>query len=259
MQWNPQKTLSDIISSAFQWHLKKRERVNTFNILREHNLIEGFRNVFKESTQGLLISFAPGRINLIGEHVDYNGGFVLPCAINAGTFMAGKKTEGKTVRFFSEKFEDSLSIALDEEINVSSFGSTNYFAAILKELKNLIDFSQGFDVYCYSNLPIGAGVSSSASFILCAIKLISTLFALKLSEKESALLAQKIEREHLGVLCGIMDQFAIVFGEKDKFIRLHCDTLEYQHFDCSFGNHCLLVVDTNYQRKLEDSKYNERV
>ncbi|MGV3507949.1 MAG: galactokinase [Sphingobacteriaceae bacterium] len=203
--------------------------------------------------------FSPGRVNLIGEHIDYNGGLVMPCAITYGTTLLTAPNKEGIFRFRSTNFEETL------DIPVKSFyektGSTwfNYPLGVIHNFVQNGKKVQGLDMLFYGDLPIGAGLSSSASIEIVTAFAFNSLFNNGFSKLELVLLSKKVENEFIGVNSGIMDQFAVTFGEKEKAIKLNCETLDYQAVDCNLGGNILAIINTNKPRKLAESKYNERV
>ncbi len=203
--------------------------------------------------------FSPGRVNLIGEHIDYNGGLVMPCAITPGTYLLIAKNDDRVFRFKSVNFDDALEIPLLDVYSKSGeewynypLGVINYFIEGGKEL-------QGLDMLYYGDIPIGSGLSSSASIEVVTAFALNQLFNCGYSKLELVLISKRVENEFIGVSSGIMDQFAVAFGEKDKALVLNCDTLEYEAVDSNLGDYLLAIINTNKLRKLAESKYNERV
>jgi galactokinase len=205
--------------------------------------------------------FSPGRINLIGEHTDYNGGNVFPCAITLGTYGLASKREDKLINFYSENFPELgvITIDLDNLEYDSADKWTNYPKGMLKFLKEsgyLID--QGLNILYYGNIPNGAGLSSSASIELLTGFIVQTLFDLEIDRLELIKIGQRVENEFIGVNSGIMDQFAVGKGEKDAAILLDCNTLEYELIPVVLEDHSIVIMNTKKRRELADSKYNER-
>ena len=205
--------------------------------------------------------FSPGRINLIGEHTDYNGGYVFPASITIGTSgIATKRTDTK-VRVYSTNFEDKGIIEF--ELNDLSYKKkdnwANYVKGMLlmiRETGRILDF--GFDLVIEGTIPNGSGLSSSASLELLIGVLANDLYRLDLSRLEMAKLGKKTENEYIGVNSGIMDQFAIAFGEENKAILLDCHTLDYTMVPVELGEYAIVIMNTNKRRELIESKYNER-
>jgi galactokinase len=204
------------------------------------------------------IFFSPGRINLIGEHIDYNGGKVMPCAISLGTYLAVSKNTDKIFRFQSLNFAEAAELHLQNSYSRSGKEWFNYPLGVIDWVLKQGHSISGLDMLFWGNLPIGAGLSSSASVEVLMAHALNQLFQLNIPRVEIAVLSKKVENEFIGVNCGIMDQFAVTFGEKDKAILLNCDTLEYELLPFETENYVLAIINTNKSRKLSDSKYNER-
>ena len=221
-----------------------------------------FLEVFEGEQAGeVAMYFAPGRINLIGEHIDYNGGFVFPAAITFGTYAAITKRDDGKVALYSGNFAadgvivfdlTDLERRADEPWSVYVKGVIDAFFKAGYEIK------QGFNAYIEGNIPNGAGLSSSASLEVLIGVILEDLNGLSVGGVDKALLGQKAENDYVGVNCGIMDQFAIAMGKKDKAIKLNTDTLAYEYADCDLQDYQVLIMNTNKRRGLADSKYNER-
>ena len=204
------------------------------------------------------IYFCPGRVNLIGEHIDYNGGSVLPCAISLGTWLAISKNRDKRIRLQCLNFPETAKLHLQESYSKAGNQWFNYPLGVIHELIQNNNPISGLDMLYYGNLPIGAGLSSSASIEVLTAFALNEMFLMKLSLKEITVLSKKVENEFIGVNCGIMDQFAVAFGKMNKAILLNCDTLDYKYIPFEPGNYSLVIINTNKGRKLIGSKYNER-
>jgi galactokinase len=204
------------------------------------------------------IFFCPGRVNLIGEHIDYNGGKVMPCAISLGTYLAVAKNKDRILRFQSLEFPERAELRLQESYSKSGKEWFNYPLGMINEIVQIGNSISGLDMLFYGNLPIGAGLSSSASIEVLTGFALSQMFVLKISNKDLALMGKKAENEFIGVNCGIMDQFAVAMGKKNKAILLNCDTLEYEYPPFETNDYILTIINSNKQRTLADSKYNER-
>jgi galactokinase len=204
------------------------------------------------------IFFCPGRINLIGEHIDYNGGQVMPCAISAGTWLLINKNADKTLRFQCLNFPETAALHLQESYSKTGKEWFNYPLGVIHELLQQDHVLSGLDMFFYGNLPIGAGLSSSASIEVLTAFACNELFQLNIRQEEIAVLTKKAENEFIGLNCGIMDMFAVAMGKKDKAILLDCDTLDYEYLPFDTGDYVLTIVNSNKQRTLADSKYNER-
>lgn len=203
--------------------------------------------------------FTPGRVNLIGEHIDYNGGLVLPAAVTLGTTLCMAPNDDQVFRFKSLNFPDTKEVAVSTSYQKEGNGWFNYPIGIINQLEAEGKTITGFDFLFHGNIPVSSGLSSSASIEVLTAYALNDFLNLGYSRLELALMGQKVENEFIGVNCGIMDQFAVAFGEKDQAILLNCDTLKHIMVDCQLGNYNLAIINTNKSRKLEESKYNERV
>ena len=205
--------------------------------------------------------FAPGRVNLIGEHTDYNGGNVFPCAIDKGTYGLVKKRNDRKFRMYSENFANLgiMEFTLDELTNEKKHDWANYPKGVIKmflEAGQKID--SGFDILFSGNIPNGAGLSSSASIEMLTAIVLKDLFHLSIDPVEMAQLGKKTENLFIGVNSGIMDQFAVAMGKKDHAILLDCNTLKYDYVPVVLKDEVIVIANTNKRRGLADSKYNER-
>ena len=205
--------------------------------------------------------FAPGRVNLIGEHTDYNGGNVFPCAIDKGTYGLVKKRNDRKFRMYSENFASLgiMEFTLDELTNDKKHDWANYPKGVIKmflEAGQKID--SGFDILFSGNIPNGAGLSSSASIEMLTAIVLKDLFQLTIDPVEMAQLGKKTENLFIGVNSGIMDQFAVAMGKKDHAILLDCNTLKYDYVPVVLKDEVIVIANTNKRRGLADSKYNER-
>lgn len=205
--------------------------------------------------------FAPGRINLIGEHTDYNGGNVFPCAITLGTYGIASKREDSTVKLYSENFPEIgvISFDLNDLQYKKEDNWTNYPKGVVKFLKEAgHDISTGLEMVIYGTIPNGAGLSSSASIELLMGVVLEELFDLTVERLELIQIGKKVENEFIGVNSGIMDQFAVGMGEKNKAILLDTNTLEYEMVPVELVDHVIVIMNSKKRRELADSKYNER-
>ena len=203
--------------------------------------------------------FSPGRVNLIGEHIDYNGGLVMPCAITFGTYLLVSPNEDNMFRFRSLNFDDKLDIPLHSAYSKTGERWFNYPLGVIEYFLKEAHPLQGLDMLFYGDIPISSGLSSSASIEVVTAFALNELMDSGYTKLDLVKLAKSVENNFIGVNCGIMDQFAVAFGEKDKALMLNCDTLDYQAVDSNLGDHVLAIINTNKPRKLAESKYNERV
>ena len=205
--------------------------------------------------------FSPGRVNLIGEHTDYNGGFVFPCALSFGTYCLIRKVNRPSFRFTSVNMDLEKELSLDE-LTTPLVGKVwvNYPLGVIAQFvkKGLIP-SSGADILFYGDVPNGAGLSSSASLEVVTAVAVNDVYGFDLERLELVKMSQKAEHEFAGVMCGIMDQFASGFGKKDNAIFLNCDTLEYELVPVVLKGCKIVVSNTNSPHKLDSGKYNERV
>ena len=219
-----------------------------------------FKKVFGEK-ENCKTFFSPGRVNLIGEHTDYNGGNVFPCALSFGTYGVISLRNDKKVRMYSSNFEDIGIIEFDLD-NISyekSHDWVNYPKGVIDVMKKHgYDINIGFDIAVYGNIPNGAGLSSSASLELLIAVMMDNLFELKIDRVDLVKFSQEAENKFVGVNCGIMDQFAIGMGKKNNAILLDCNTLKYNYCPVELKDEILVIANTNKRRGLADSKYNER-
>lgn len=203
--------------------------------------------------------FAPGRVNLIGEHIDYNGGLVMPCAITAGTWLLLAPNNDNKIRFASVNFDERGEFDVHPTYVKTGKEWFNYPLGVIHELQNLGWTAPGFDLLYFGNIPIGSGLSSSASIEVLTAVALNDLYNLGHSKLDLVKLTKKVENHFIGVNSGIMDQFAVAFGEAHKALVLNCDTLDYKVVDCNLGDYQLAIINTKKPRTLADSKYNERV
>lgn len=200
---------------------------------------------------------SPGRINVLGEHTDYNDGFVLPAAINLYIEVAIKLRDDNQVNFYSAEFNESFSTTL-EQIKRTEKQWANYALGVVAQYqKKGIDI-KGFDMVVDGDVPIGAGLSSSAAFEAAVAFAINELNKTKLDRRELAMMAQLAEHEYAGVMCGIMDQFASLFGKKDHLIRLDCRSLEFEHIPIQLDGYEFILLNSNVKHNLASSEYNAR-
>ena len=226
---------------------------------KKRELALKFAEIFgdQETTQ----YFSPGRINLIGEHTDYNGGYVFPASITYGTYGVARRREDDRVLVYSTNFE-KLGV-IDFTVNELNYDKNdnwaNYVKGVLltlKEAGHKID--SGFELLVEGTIPNGAGLSSSASLELLVGVVLEHLFNLDVTRLDLVKMGKKVENEFIGVNSGIMDQFAIGFGEEDKAILLDTNTLEYEMVPVVLNDYAIVIMNTNKRRELADSKYNER-
>ena len=215
-----------------------------------------FRNRYGTDPENIF--FCPGRVNLIGEHIDYNGGKVLPCAISKGTWLAISKNTEKKLRFASLDYPETAELNLQTEYTKTGKEWFNYPLGVINEIIQEGHEISGLNLVFTGNLPIAAGLSSSASIEVVTVFAISEIFGIKISRSDMALLCKKVENKFIEVNSGIMDQFSVALGAEGKAILLNCDTLEYEYVPFETRDYELIIINSNKQRTLADSKYNER-
>lgn len=222
------------------------------------NLREEYYKFFKNRTINPVFFFSPGRVNLIGEHTDYNLGFVLPCALEYGTYLAAAPNNSGTIRLRTLNFDYYLDTSIDRIEKNNDGKWVNYpLGVILEFLARDINIG-GLDLLYSGNIPNGAGLSSSASIEMVTAVAINSLFNAGIDMLDMVKMSQSAENSFVGMNCGIMDQFAAGFGKKDSAIFLNCDTLEYRNVPLMLNDYSLVIVNTNKRRGLTDSKYNQR-
>jgi galactokinase len=204
------------------------------------------------------IFFCPGRVNLIGEHIDYNGGHVMPCSISKGTWLAVSRNIDKIFRFRCVNFPETADLQVQTSYSRAGKEWFNYPLGVIHELFQEGHSLSGLDMIFYGDLPIGAGLSSSASIEVVTAFACNDLFGLNISLVDLAILSKKAENEFMGVNCGIMDQFAVAKGKEGRAILLDCDSLEHEYLPFAPADHTLVIINTRKERKLSESKYNER-
>ena len=226
----------------------------------KEKLKEKFRELFGDSENARFF-FAPGRVNLIGEHTDYNGGHVFPCALSMGTYACVRKRQDELFRFYSLNVESAGVITADE----NSFKplEDKQWASYLKGViwafqKRGVSFPIGLDLVLYGNIPNGSGLSSSASLEVLMGSILKEMYGLSVSFPEIALIGQYSENNYNGMNCGIMDQFASAMGKKDHAIFLDTATLEFTYAPLVLEEYALIITNTNKKHKLIGSSYNDR-
>ncbi|MFC6175388.1 galactokinase [Companilactobacillus huachuanensis] len=225
-------------------------------------VLHGFKKIFNEPAEKLF--FSPGRINLIGEHTDYNGGNVFPCAISLGTYAAYLSREDLMIKVYSENLPDNgvVTFFIDSIHGVEyneKHGWANYVKGMIYlMMKAGYNIDHGFEIYFHGNLPDGAGLSSSASIELLMGNILNDAFYLGIDQLDIVKMGQQNENNYIGVNSGIMDEFAVGMGKKDQAILLDTNTMEYHYAPVELGDHVIVIMNTNKHRALADSKYNER-
>jgi len=215
------------------------------------------RDIFKENfTSTPSLYFSPGRINFIGEHIDYNDGFVMPAAINKGIYYAIAINNTDVINFHSVDFNEKLSIKISDIKKMT--GWKNYVLGVVNEFLLLKKEVAGFDCVFGGDIADGAGISSSAAVEGGLAFGINELFNFGLNRKELALLCQRAEHNFPGVMCGIMDQYANMFGKKDNVILLDCKSIEHQYFPLKLEGYEIVLINSKVHHSLASSEYNIR-
>ena len=222
------------------------------------NLKESFRNLFGCDPDG--VYRAPARINLIGEHLDYNGGYVLPAAISLYLYAAVSKRDDSLIKVYSLSTKTGFEVKLDSIRNDSKYAWANYvfgvFSILLDEGYTI---PNGLNILIDSEIPLGSGLSSSAALLVLIAYLTSETFSLGISLEKITKVAKRVENEYLGLKSGIMDEAAIALAKENHCLLLNCDKFKYQHIPLDLGDYTFVVLKTNVPRSLVSSKYNERV
>ena len=229
--------------------------------MMKKKLFDMFAELFGNS-EGARFYFSPGRVNLIGEHTDYNGGHVFPCALTLGTYGAARKREDNKIHFYSMNLDsfDVVEASLDDLTNKKEYNWANYPLGVVwafKEKGHTI--TSGFDMVIWGNIPNGSGLSSSASLEVLTGVILTDLFEIKdLSMTDLALIGQYSENNFNGCNCGIMDQFAVAMGKKDHAIFLDTSDLSYEYAPCVLDGAKIVITNSKVKHSLVDSAYNDR-
>lgn len=228
---------------------------NSFITGDKPDTVQPFTGYFGKLPDITVVS--PGRINLIGEHTDYNSGFVLPAAIDKVVEVSLRKREDGIIRLYSVDFDDSHELLLPA-LSPTGRGWPDYILGVAAQLIKQGFSIPGFDLALHGNVPIGAGMSSSAAVECAVVFALNELFQLGIGKKEMVLIAQKAEHEFAGVKCGVMDMFASMFGKKGHVIKLDCRSLEYEYFPLDLKGYSIVLLDTQVKHSLASSQYNIR-
>ena len=226
----------------------------------KETVLKEFEKVFGD-TDGMKVFFAPGRVNLIGEHTDYNGGHVFPCALTIGTYAAARVRNDRKLRFYSMNFEQLgvVESSLDGLKPEKEADWTNYPKGVMWAFgERGFEIPQGMDILLNGNIPNGSGLSSSASVEVLTGAILRDFFGFQVSNQDLALIGQFSENKFNGVNCGIMDQFAIAMGKKEHAIFLDTSDLSYTYAPVKLQGAKIVIACSNKKRGLGDSKYNER-
>lgn len=227
----------------------------------KQQLLEQFNEIFGGEGKEAKVYFAPGRVNLIGEHTDYNGGHVFPCALTIGTYGVARKRNDRMLQMYSMNFKELgvIGSSLDDLTPSKEAGWTNYPKGVIWAfLQKGMEVTNGMDLLLFGNIPNGSGLSSSASVEVLTGAILRDMYGFEVSNQDLALIGQYAENRYNGVNCGIMDQFAIAMGKADNAIFLDTATMQYEYAPISLKGAKLVISCSNKKRGLGDSKYNER-
>jgi galactokinase len=227
--------------------------------MQTEQLKSQFLSIYGDSKEDIRLYFGPGRVNLIGEHTDYNNGFVLPCALSFGTYLAVRKTDEPWLEFHSEGFDFKSRVPLADRYEKSGHEWINYPLAVIEMFLEKRYKTGGLQFSFYGNIPPAAGLSSSASIEMATAFALNDLYNWHYNVMDIIHLCKKAENEFIGVSCGIMDQFAVGQGKANHAIFLDCGTLDFQLVPFNIPGYRLAITNSNKKRGLGDSKYNERV
>ncbi|BCS81588.1 galactokinase [Anaerocellum diazotrophicum] len=227
--------------------------------MKIEELLKMFKDVYGENNEPIRCFFSSGRVNLIGEHTDYNGGYVFPAALNVGTTVLARKRNDRKVRLYATDLKELVEADIDKIDEYKNIRWGNYQLGVIKELKEAGYEVGGLDMLFHDTVPHGAGLSSSAA-IECATGIaVYSLFNNKpIDRLKLSFICQRAENRFVGVNCGIMDQFASSLGKKDHAIFLNTRTMEYRYVPLKLGDYKIVISNTNKKRSLAESKYNER-
>ncbi|MHB8907161.1 MAG: galactokinase, partial [Melioribacteraceae bacterium] len=218
------------------------------------NIEKKFLEIFNEKP---LLVRSPGRVNLIGEHTDYNNGFVLPAAIDKAIYFAVSPREDRECKLHSFDLNDNITFNLDK-LEFSKKGWPNYLIGMVDQLIKTGHVLKGFNCVFGGDIPIGAGLSSSAALEAGLGFSLNHIFNLGIDKLTLVKLAQKAENEFVGVNCGIMDQYINIFGKNGHVLRIDCQSLDYEYFPFEFDNISVVLFDTSVSHSLASSEYNQR-
>jgi galactokinase len=219
-------------------------------------VVRKFQEIF--ASQDALVVRSPGRVNLIGEHTDYNNGFVLPAAVDKAICLAMQRRSDDEIQLFAMDLDQSYRGPVRPPLTPSALHWPNYILGVVDQLQRMGHTLGGFNCVFAGDIPLGAGMSSSAALENAAIFAFNELFGLGLDPMTMVRLSQKAENEFVGLQCGIMDMFASMFGKKDQVIRLDCQSLEYTYFPFKTEGLRILLLDTQVEHSLASSEYNVR-
>lgn len=225
-------------------------------MIAKETMQEAFKLAFPNAREPLIVR-SPGRVNIIGEHTDYNEGFVLPAAIDKAAWVAVSKRNDGKICLYANEFKEGFETALDA-MQPTALHWPNYIMGVADQLQKMGRAPGGFNMFIDGDIPIGAGLSSSAALECATAFALNEVFNLGLEREQLAYTAQKAEHEFVGLNCGIMDMFASLFGKKDYVISLDCRSLAYEYMPLQLGEYKLVLLNTNVKHNLSSSEYNLR-
>ena len=221
------------------------------------NIISSFLATFGTQSNPLIVR-SPGRVNIIGEHTDYNEGFVLPAAIDKAAYLAISLRDDNEIHLHAKDLNERFSININDLKPIGDISWPNYILGAVAQFKKRGVALKGFNASLTSDVPIGAGLSSSAAVECATVYALDHFLQTKLDRITMVKMAQKAEHEYAGVMCGIMDQFASMFGKKDYVLKLDCRSLEYEYVPLKLEGYKVLLLNTNVKHSLSSSEYNTR-
>ena len=232
---------------------------NNQELFNRAEFLSAFEKIYG-SAEGVQLYASPARINIIGEHIDYNGGMVFPAAINRYIYMAIRKRNDNQIVYYDWKYKERFEFNLENDFVYNADNSwANYLNGIISQLlARGYKLPSGFELLIVSNIPAGGGISSSSAFECCFARALCDTYSIKLDGIEIAKIGQMSEHYFMNVNCGIMDQFIISMAKKNTAIKLNCASLEYEYVPLVLGDYSFVVMNSNQVRRLADSKYNER-
>lgn len=225
-------------------------------MISKGSLRHSFHNIFQEDAQ--LYVKSPGRINIIGEHTDYNKGLVLPAAIDKYIYVAISQRQDRQIKLYSAGYKERFTTNLEADIPPDTPGWVKYIIGVSQIIQSRTGKIQGFNMYIDGDVPLGAGLSSSAALTCAAGFGLNELFNCNLSRLDIAKIGQQTEHEYIGLMCGLMDQFASVMGKKNSAIKLDCKDLSYEYIPIDWSDYEILLLNTNVKHNLASTAYNDR-
>lgn len=223
------------------------------------SLISNVKNKFVTTFQSEpIMVFSPGRINIIGEHTDYNDGFVFPAAVDKGIAVAIRKSDSDISTAYAIDKDETFTFSINDLTPLAQGSWQNYVLGVIAEIQNKNKHIGNFNIVFGGNIPVGAGMSSSAALENGVAYGLNEIFQLGLTKHDMILISQQAEHNHVGVKCGIMDQYASMFGIENKALLLDCRTITSESFEIDFEHHEFVLINTNVKHSLSDSAYNDR-